>query len=136
MLKTIASAVIRSIGAGFAFMWSHRTITKLKTKLKLARLSNEETKRAKKAAVEKDKRVIKLHDDPDLAEVDEKRKFFLKFPNDKEIVDIDRIISFLAIIAKRYSKPDQLSRYMREYALHRMDWGVKMKKYVEFCSQV
>lgn len=79
---------------------------------------------------------ILAYDDPDLAEVDEKRKFFLKFPNDKEIVDIDRIISFLAIIAKRYSKPDQLSRYMREYALHRMDWGVKMKKYVEFCSQV
>ena len=71
-----------------------------------------------------------------LAEVDEQRKFFLKFPNDKEIVDIDRIVGFLARIAKRYNKPEELSRYMREYAFHKMDWGVKMKKYVEFCRQV
>jgi glycosyltransferase involved in cell wall biosynthesis len=79
---------------------------------------------------------ILAYDDPDLAKVDEQRKFFLKFPNDKEIVDIDRIVGFLARIAKRYNKPEELSRYMREYAFHKMDWGVKMKKYVEFCSQV
>ena len=79
---------------------------------------------------------ILAYDDPDLAEVDEQRKFFLKFPNDKEIVDIDRIVGFLARIAKRYNKPEELSRYMREYAFHKMDWGVKMKKYVEFCRQV
>jgi glycosyltransferase involved in cell wall biosynthesis len=79
---------------------------------------------------------ILAYDDPDLAEVEEQRKFFLKFPNDKEIVDIDIMISFLAEIAKRYNEPEELSRYMREYAFHKLDWGVKMKKYVEFCSQV
>jgi glycosyltransferase involved in cell wall biosynthesis len=79
---------------------------------------------------------ILAYDDPDLAEVDEQRKFFLKFANDNEIVDIDRIVDFLVRIAKRYKEPDELSQYMREYAFHRMDWGVKMKKYVEFCSQV
>ena len=75
-------------------------------------------------------------DDPDLAEVDEQRKFFLRFPNDNEILIIDRIVDFLVRIAKGYNKPNELSQYMREYAYRKMDWGVKMKKYVEFCSQV
>ena len=79
---------------------------------------------------------ILAYDDPDLAEVDEQREFFLKFSNDNGIVDIDIIVDFLVRIAKRYNEPDELSQYMREYALHKMDWSVKMKKYVEFCSQV
>lgn len=79
---------------------------------------------------------ILAYDDPDLNEVDEQRKFFLKFSNDKKILDIDRIVGFLASIAKRHNRPDEFSRYMREYAFHKMDWAVKMKKYVEFCSQV
>ena len=79
---------------------------------------------------------ILAYDDPDLAEVDEQRKFFLRFPNDNEILIIDRIVDFLVRIAKGYNKPNELSQYMREYAYRKMDWGVKMKKYVEFCSQV
>jgi hypothetical protein len=72
---------------------------------------------------------VLAYEDPDLAMVEEERKFFLSFPNDDSPFSFDRIIDFARSITE---SGESISAYMREYAFQHMDWGSKMRAYVEF----
>ena len=76
------------------------------------------------------------YDDPDLNDVDNNHRFYLKVPNNDGVVDIERVITFTETLSDKYLIPSELSSYMRKYAFEKMDWKHKMKKYVEFCEQL
>ena len=76
---------------------------------------------------------IMAHADPDLAEVDEESDFFLSFPNDGSLLDLERIFAFAASVSQR---SEEISNYMRRYAFTHMDWKVKLRTYVEFVKRV
>jgi hypothetical protein len=71
--------------------------------------------------------------DPDLLAVDEQMRFYLEFKNDDSLLDIDEVIDFAADMAQRQ---EEVSTYMRQYALAHMDWRIKLQEYLEFVEQI
>jgi glycosyltransferase involved in cell wall biosynthesis len=74
--------------------------------------------------------------DVDLVGVEEKRKFFLEVPNNGKEISVEKILNFHSRLGEKFRSSSDLSDYMREYALERMDWRGKMMKYMDFCSVV
>ncbi len=74
------------------------------------------------------------YQDADLAHVEKDLTFFLNFPNDDTLIDMERVCSFLTDI-NRKNMQRTLSDYMRTYALQQMDWKSKMQQYLQFVEQ-
>lgn len=58
--------------------------------------------------------------------------FILKLEPGDSSLDISRIISF----AERISRDDSHPNIMRQYAIEHLDWSVKMKELIAFCSNI
>jgi len=76
------------------------------------------------------------YDDTDLKGVNPDASFFLKFPNRKGPIDMERVIRFVRRIHERYPHPSDLSDAMRRHAFEHMDWKPKMARYERFCRQI
>jgi hypothetical protein len=74
--------------------------------------------------------------DVDLAGLEEKKRFFLQVPNSPGEISIEKLLDFHHSLWDKFPRPADLSDYMRQYAVERMDWRGKMVRYMEFCSDV
>ncbi len=73
------------------------------------------------------------YEDADLAQVPHDRRFYLSFPNDESLLDIDKIISFAEDMTKRGS---EISIYMREYARKYVDISAKTRQLWDFVESI
>ena len=65
------------------------------------------------------------YDDPDFKEDED---FFMRLPNTSGLFDFDEVIDF----ALKVSANPEISNYMRNFAMKRLDWKTKMLKMWEF----
>lgn len=72
---------------------------------------------------------IKAYYDTDIDNMPELRDYYLDFPNDDSLIDINRIIEFLLNMK---GKSKDISNFMHNQAIERLDWKIKMKKYIDF----
>jgi glycosyltransferase involved in cell wall biosynthesis len=72
---------------------------------------------------------IYAYDDPD---IENPCDYALQFDNNNSLIEIEKIIKF----AKRTADIERLSQSMREYALRRLDWKIKVKKMYGFAQNI
>jgi len=65
------------------------------------------------------------YDDIDL---EDNLPFYLRLPSDNSPIDMEKIVRW----ADNVLKDKDIPFYMREYALNKMDWRVKMKQLKDF----
>lgn len=75
---------------------------------------------------------IKAYYDTDIDNIPELSPFYLNFPNNDSLIDVNKIIEFLTSVSK--SELD-ISNIMHKIAVEKLDWSVKMKEYVDFVNK-
>lgn len=71
--------------------------------------------------------------DSALANVDQKNKFYLQFPNDDSLINFDVIRTFAAFVTKNYQN---ITGYMHEYACKNLEWSNKLVQYKKFIYKI
>ena len=74
---------------------------------------------------------IKAYYDTDIDNIPELSSYYLNFPNDDSIIEIEKIIQFLEIINQM---DHNISEKMHEIAVEKIDWIKKMKDYMNGCN--
>jgi glycosyltransferase involved in cell wall biosynthesis len=79
---------------------------------------------------------ILAYHDADLMNVEPAKKFFMVLPNTNTPIQFEKVIDFILELPSKHQSINELSGYMRKYALENMDWRPKMRRYYEFCEQL
>ena len=72
---------------------------------------------------------ILANDDIGLTSVPPDKRFFLQFDNNDSLLDMQKTINFAIDMTARR---EGIIPYMREYALTKLDWRIKLQQYVDF----
>ncbi len=77
--------------------------------------------------------LINAYYDVDVYNIPELKDYYLDFPNDESLIDFDKVVNF---ISNLNGEPTDISQYMHQIAVEKLDWKIKMIDYVNFVNSI